>query len=170
MDRREFLQCAAMLAAGTTAMPASWAMNQKQQAFLAAQANYTDRKPLTFFSPSQRALVTIIAEHVIPKTDTPGATDGGCSTGSYFSSQSSTLPAARATGNLTLLPNQVVERLEHDESGKRVTAVKVIDTKTGALGKYLMDHAMISHMGLFVDNTDSYLKGERHVLRHCRPQ
>ncbi|MEH6593138.1 MAG: GMC family oxidoreductase [Halioglobus sp.] len=55
----------------------------------------------------------------------------GCSTGSYFSSQSSTLPAARATGNLTLLPNQVVERLEHDETGKRVTAVKVIDTQTG---------------------------------------
>jgi glucoside 3-dehydrogenase (cytochrome c) catalytic subunit len=55
----------------------------------------------------------------------------GCSTGSYFSSQSSTLPAARATGNLTLLPNQVVERLDHDESGKRVTAVRAIDTVTG---------------------------------------
>ncbi|MEH6584101.1 MAG: GMC family oxidoreductase [Halioglobus sp.] len=55
----------------------------------------------------------------------------GCSTGSYFSSQSSTLPAARATGNLTLLPNQVVERLEHDETGKHVTAVKAIDTQTG---------------------------------------
>jgi gluconate 2-dehydrogenase gamma chain len=77
MNRREFLQCAAMLAAGTTAMPASWAMNHKQQAFLAGQANYIDRKPLTFFSPSQRALVTTIAEHVIPKTDTPGASDAG---------------------------------------------------------------------------------------------
>ena len=55
----------------------------------------------------------------------------GCSTGSYFSSQSSTLPAARATGNLTLLPNQVVERLEHDETGTRITSVKTIDTQTG---------------------------------------
>jgi gluconate 2-dehydrogenase gamma chain len=77
MNRREFLQCAAMLAAGTTAMPASWAMNDAQKVFLAAQANYIDRKPLTFFSPSQRALVTTIAEHVIPKTDTPGASDAG---------------------------------------------------------------------------------------------
>lgn len=77
MNRREFLQCAAMLAAGTTAIPASWAMNNTQQVFLAAQANYIDRKPLRFFSPSQRALVTTIAEHVIPKTDTPGAIDAG---------------------------------------------------------------------------------------------
>ena len=55
----------------------------------------------------------------------------GCSGGSYFSSQSSTLPAARKTGKLTLLPNQVVERLEHDESGKRVVGVNVIDFLTG---------------------------------------
>ncbi len=130
-----------------------------------------------------------------------GPCERGCSTGSYFSSQSSTLPAARATGNLTLLPNQVVESLVHDETGKKITAVKVVDTKTGerkaytakifflcastvgsaqimlnsksalhpnglsnksgALGKYLMDHAMINHMGMFIDNTDSYYKGER---------
>ena len=77
MNRREFLQCAAMLAAGTSTMPASWAMNNTQQVFLAAQANYIDRKPLTFFSPAQRALVTTIAEHVIPRTDTPGASDAG---------------------------------------------------------------------------------------------
>ena len=77
MNRREFLQCAAVLAAGPTAMPVSWAMNNQQQTFLAAQANYVDRKPLTFFSPAQRALVTMIAEHVIPKTDTPGASDAG---------------------------------------------------------------------------------------------
>ena len=55
----------------------------------------------------------------------------GCSTGSYFSSQSSTLPAAQATGKLTLLPDTVVERLEHDASGKRITAVNAIDTRTG---------------------------------------
>ena len=77
MNRREFLQCAAMLAAGTTTIPASWAMNNTQQVFLAAQANYIDLKPLRFFSPSQRALVTTIAEHIIPKTDTPGAIDAG---------------------------------------------------------------------------------------------
>jgi hypothetical protein len=52
-------------------------MNSEQQGFLAAQANYIDRQPLTFFTPSQRAVVTAIAEQVIPKTDSPGASDAG---------------------------------------------------------------------------------------------
>ena len=60
-----------------------------------------------------------------------GPCQRGCSTGSYFSSQSSTLPAAEATGNMTLLPNRVVERLEHDDSGRRVTGVLTVDTETG---------------------------------------
>jgi choline dehydrogenase-like flavoprotein len=60
-----------------------------------------------------------------------GPCERGCSSGSYFSSHSSTLPAARATGRLTLLPDQVVARLEHDASGRRVTSVKTIDTRTG---------------------------------------
>jgi len=55
----------------------------------------------------------------------------GCSTGSYFSSQSSTLPAARATGNMTLKANALVERLEYDPQTKRIAAVHVTDTKTG---------------------------------------
>ena len=55
----------------------------------------------------------------------------GCSTGSYFSSQSSTLPAARATGNLTLKANALVERLEYDKVSGRITSVRVIDTVTG---------------------------------------
>jgi choline dehydrogenase-like flavoprotein len=55
----------------------------------------------------------------------------GCSTGSYFSSQSSTLPAARATGNLTLKSNALVERLEYDKSTGRIAAAHVIDTVTG---------------------------------------
>jgi choline dehydrogenase-like flavoprotein len=60
-----------------------------------------------------------------------GPCQRGCSTGSYFSSQSSTLPAAEATGNLTLLPDHVVERLVHDDSGRRITEVRAIDTRTG---------------------------------------
>jgi glucoside 3-dehydrogenase (cytochrome c) catalytic subunit len=54
----------------------------------------------------------------------------GCSTGSYFSSLSSTLPAAKATGNLTLIANAVVERLEYDPTTGKVSAVHVIDAET----------------------------------------
>jgi choline dehydrogenase-like flavoprotein len=100
-----------------------------------------------------------------------------------------------------LLPNQVVESLEHDETGSRITGVRTIDSitgerklhtakiffmcastigttqillnsaselypnglanKSGALGKYLMDHLQVLHMGMFVDNTDSYYQGNR---------
>ena len=59
-----------------------------------------------------------------------GPCQRGCSAGAYFSTQSSTLPAARATGLLTLRPNSVVEGLEYDATKRRVTAVQVIDADT----------------------------------------
>jgi len=60
-----------------------------------------------------------------------GPCQRGCSTGSYFSSHSSTLPAARATGNLTLRANSVVEELVYDKDTGRVSEVRVIDAQTG---------------------------------------
>ena len=57
-----------------------------------------------------------------------GPCERGCSTGSYFSSQSSTLPAAAATGRLTLRANALVERLEYDKASGRIARVHVIDT------------------------------------------
>ena len=57
----------------------------------------------------------------------------GCIYGGYFSSNSSTLPWAERTGNLTLRPNSVVHSILHnDKKGKRGKAegVRVIDTTT----------------------------------------
>ena len=54
----------------------------------------------------------------------------GCSFGAYFSTQAVTLPAARKTGNLTLLSDQVVTSLDYDSKKKRVTGVKVVDANT----------------------------------------
>lgn len=54
----------------------------------------------------------------------------GCSPGAYFSTQSSTLPAARKTGNLTLRSDSVVEGIDYDPVRKRVTGVRVIDANT----------------------------------------
>ena len=59
-----------------------------------------------------------------------GPCERGCSTGSYFSSQSSTLPAARKTGRMTLVPNQIVHSLIYDEAKNRVSGVRVIDANT----------------------------------------
>ncbi|RYD44466.1 MAG: GMC family oxidoreductase [Sphingomonadales bacterium] len=54
----------------------------------------------------------------------------GCSFGAYFSTQAVTLPAARATGRLTLRPDSVVSNLEYDAKTKRVTGIRVVDAKT----------------------------------------
>ena len=60
-----------------------------------------------------------------------GPCERGCSTGSYFSSQASTLPAAAATKRLTLRPNSIVERVLHDAATGRATGVRYFDTETG---------------------------------------
>jgi len=54
----------------------------------------------------------------------------GCSFGAYFSTQAVTLPAARATGRLTLRSDAVVSNLEYDSQTKKVTGVRVIDAKS----------------------------------------
>ncbi|MFK5971743.1 MAG: GMC family oxidoreductase [Flavobacteriaceae bacterium] len=54
----------------------------------------------------------------------------GCPFGAYFSSLSSTLPAAEATGNMTLRPNSIVTEILYDADTKRATGVKVIDNVT----------------------------------------
>lgn len=56
-----------------------------------------------------------------------GPCQRGCVTRSYFSSINATLPAARATGNLTLRPHSVAHRLAYDAGTGRVTGVHVID-------------------------------------------
>ena len=55
----------------------------------------------------------------------------GCSFGAYFSTQAVTLPAARATGRLTLRSDAVVTNLEYDPATKKVTGVRFVDAKTG---------------------------------------
>ena len=54
----------------------------------------------------------------------------GCPFGAYFSSNSSTLPTAEATGNMTLRPNSVVHEVIYDADTKRATGVRVIDAET----------------------------------------
>ena len=58
--------------------------------------------------------------------------DRGCSFGAYFSSLSATLPAARNTGNLTIVTDAIAQRLVYDPKRKRVTGVQVVDAKTRA--------------------------------------
>lgn len=54
----------------------------------------------------------------------------GCPFGAYFSTQSSTLPAAMQTGNLTLRPFSIVTRVLYDKDSKKATGVEVLDAET----------------------------------------
>ena len=59
-----------------------------------------------------------------------GPCERGCITHSYFSSIGSTLPAAAATGRLTLRPNSVVAQVMYDERMDRATGVRAVDADT----------------------------------------
>ena len=61
----------------------------------------------------------------------------GCPFGGYFSSNSSTLPWAERTGNLTIRPHSVVHSIIYDETKNRATGVRVIDAVTFEVTEYL---------------------------------
>ncbi|MEP1490336.1 MAG: GMC family oxidoreductase [Algibacter sp.] len=54
----------------------------------------------------------------------------GCPFGGYFSSNSSTLPAAERTGNMHLRANSIAYEIVYDDKTKRATGVKIIDAVT----------------------------------------
>ena len=60
----------------------------------------------------------------------------GCPFGAYFSTQSSTLPAAMATGKLILRPFAIASELNYDKDTQRVSGVRVKDAVTGNWTEY----------------------------------
>jgi choline dehydrogenase-like flavoprotein len=60
----------------------------------------------------------------------------GCPYGAYFSTQSSTLPAAVATGRLTLKTFAIVTDVVFDRNRKRATGVRVLDAVSGVSTEY----------------------------------
>jgi len=76
MNRREFLQCAAILVSGASASQLGFSLSDEQQAYLAAAPDY-NKTPVNYLSEPQRSIITAMAEMIIPRTDTPGAIDAG---------------------------------------------------------------------------------------------
>lgn len=60
----------------------------------------------------------------------------GCPFGAYFSTQSSTLPAAMKTGNLTIRPWSIVTKILYDKETKKATGVEVLDAETNKTYEY----------------------------------
>jgi len=60
----------------------------------------------------------------------------GCPFGGYFSSNSSTLPSAERTGNMTIVTNAIVYEVIYDNAKGRATGVRVLDAETGHQTEY----------------------------------
>lgn len=78
----------------------------------------------------------------------------GCPFGGYFSSNSSTLPWAAKTGNLTLRPDSVVHSIIYDEDRKRASGVRVVDANTNKMSEY---HARLIFVNASTLNTNLLL-------------
>ena len=60
----------------------------------------------------------------------------GCPFGAYFSSNSSTLPAAEATGNMTIRPHSIVSEVVYDPKTQKASGVRIVDAETGATHEF----------------------------------
>lgn len=60
----------------------------------------------------------------------------GCPFGAYFSTQSSTLPAAMATGNLTVRPFSIVTKILYDKNTQKATGVEIVDAENNQTYEY----------------------------------
>jgi choline dehydrogenase-like flavoprotein len=60
----------------------------------------------------------------------------GCPFGGYFSSNSTTIPWAQKTGNLTLRPDSVVHSIIYDDKKDKATGVRVVDAHTMRMTEY----------------------------------
>jgi choline dehydrogenase-like flavoprotein len=60
----------------------------------------------------------------------------GCPYGAYFSSNAVTLPAANATGNLTIRPYSIVQSIIYDDVKGKATGVRIIDAETNQVYEY----------------------------------
>jgi gluconate 2-dehydrogenase gamma chain len=76
MNRREFLECAAVLVSGAAISKFANALSEEQMVHLASAPPFSSRS-VDYFTLEQRQLVAAIAEAIIPRTDTPGAIEVG---------------------------------------------------------------------------------------------
>lgn len=84
----------------------------------------------------------------------------GCPFGGYFSSNSSTIPAAMATGNLTLRPFSIVTELLFDEHRQKAKGVRVIDTLSNEVHEFyakivFVNASTIATAGLLLNSVSS---------------
>jgi choline dehydrogenase-like flavoprotein len=86
------------------------------------------------FKGQRHMIIGRVANITVPHNERPGCQYRnrcweGCPFGGYFSTQSSTYPAALKTGNLTVRPYSIATRVLYDKDKKKATGVEVLDTE-----------------------------------------
>jgi choline dehydrogenase-like flavoprotein len=94
-------------------------------------AKYTDRRLI-----SSRVAVLSQPHNGRGQCQSRNLCHRGCPYGAYFSSNSSTLPAAAATGRMTLRPFSIAHSLIVDKDTGRASGVRVIDAETHTMTDY----------------------------------
>ena len=84
----------------------------------------------------------------------------GCPFGGYFSSNSSTIPAAMATGNLTLRPFSIVTEILYDEQKQKAKGVRVIDANSNEVHEFyskiiFVNASTIATAGILLNSVSS---------------
>jgi len=93
------------------------------------------------YSDARRMIIGRVANITVPFPNRPGCQYRdkcwlGCPFGGYFSTQSSTLPYAVATGKLTLRPFSIARQVIYDKDSKKATGVEVVDSESGTTYHY----------------------------------
>jgi choline dehydrogenase-like flavoprotein len=108
-----------------------WELNYLEKHIQKSVAkNYTDRQVIIGRCAHLTKPNPIHLEQDRGQCQARNACYRGCPYGAYFSSNSSTLPWAAKTGNLTLRPFSVVHSVIYDEKLGKATGVRIIDTNT----------------------------------------
>ena len=84
----------------------------------------------------------------------------GCPVGGYFSANSSTLPWAAKTGNLTLRPDSLVQSIIYNEEKSKATGVRIMDANTKEVIEYeapviFVNAGSINTVGLLLNSTSN---------------
>lgn len=93
------------------------------------------------FKGHRHLIIGRVANITVPHNERPGCQFRnrcweGCPFGGYFSTQSSTYPAAMKTGNLTVRPYSIVTQVLYDRDRKKARGVEVLDTETNQTYTY----------------------------------
>lgn len=112
-------------------------MNQVEKVIANSIAkNYSDRKAIIGRCANLAELPDFQRSQGRGKCMARSLCERGCPFGAYFSSNSSTIPYAEKTGNLTIVTDTIVESIIYDDQLQKATGVRTINTQNNKVKTY----------------------------------